>query len=122
MNDEARDWAELAQSDLRAARGLLDLALPGQAIFHCQQAVEKLLKALIAEYGASPPRIHDLLELAETARVELGPAEQSLLTRLSDQAVASRYPGTAGRYTEEQVRQLLQATEQVFSWLRAKLT
>jgi HEPN domain-containing protein len=33
--------------------------------FHCQQAVEKYLKAFLKELGVAVPRIHDLLIAAQ---------------------------------------------------------
>ncbi len=33
--------------------------------FHCQQAAEKLVKALFVHFDRRPPRMHDLLALME---------------------------------------------------------
>ena len=46
---EADAWLSKARNDLRAARVLLaaDPPLPGDAAFHCQQSVEKSLKAFL---------------------------------------------------------------------------
>ena len=91
--------------------------------FHCQQAIEKLLKALITEKSESAPRIHDLVELADIIELDLAEDQQLLLARLSYQAVASRYPGPALRYTEKgKVQELLGQTERFFAWLQVKLT
>ena len=46
MKPETADWVEVAESDLRAARIVLDEGLLQQTVFHCQQTVEKLLKAI----------------------------------------------------------------------------
>ena len=123
MKEETHEWVQFADGDLRAASGLIDLELPALVVFHCQQAIEKLLKALIMESTQSVPRIHDLVELADLLELEVTEEQQLLLARLSYQAVASRYPGTAHRYTEkEEVQDLLEQTEGFYGWLRAKLT
>jgi len=67
-----------------------------------------------------PPKTHDLVELADLAGIELAEEQETFLTRLSDHAVRSRYPGA--EYTEEEVRQLFEETKRFFEWLRAKLS
>ena len=63
--------------------------------FHCQQAAEKYLKALLCELGLHIPRIHDLDQLL----VLLLPHHallahlQRILVSLSHYAVDYRYPG-----------------------------
>lgn len=67
--DAARDWKAKADGDLRSARTLLDLEPPetDAVAFHCQQAAEKYLKALLVAVGVEPPRTHDLGVLRELA-------------------------------------------------------
>ena len=47
---EAAAWLARARIDLRAARADLDASPPitSDALFHCQQAVEKALKGFLA--------------------------------------------------------------------------
>ena len=50
------DWATVAVAVLRR-----DAASPKEAIsFHCQQYVEKLLKAVLTLHAVEAPRTHDL--------------------------------------------------------------
>jgi len=67
-----------------------------------------------------PPKTHDLVELADLAGIELTDEHRTFLTRLSDHAVRSRYPGA--KYNEEEVRELFEETKRFFEWLRAKLS
>ena len=63
--------------------------------FHCQQAAEKYLKALLQEAGRSVPRTHDLLLLL-TLLLPIHPTLRSLrrgLDFLTQFAVENRYPG-----------------------------
>lgn len=62
---EAERWLARAEEDLRAAEALLDLATPiiGPAAFHCQQAAEKMAKAVLIAAREPPPRLHDIDEL-----------------------------------------------------------
>lgn len=61
--------------------------------FHAQQAVEKLLKALLSQLGRRYPRTHDLerLEKDLLAAGEALPATPTVLADLNDYAVELRY-------------------------------
>ena len=58
----AKQWISFAQKDLRSAHKLL---LPPDAqfepcVYHCQQASEKAVKALLALHGREIPMKHDI--------------------------------------------------------------
>ncbi len=59
---EAERWLAYAESDLRAARALLDDPdhFPRQVCFLSQQAAEKALKAVLVLANVDFPRSHDL--------------------------------------------------------------
>jgi HEPN domain-containing protein len=69
--------------------------LHDQLCFHCQQAAEKYLKALVEEIGLSVKKTHELEDLLD----QLLPHHRSLrslrrgLAFLSQFAVEVRYPG-----------------------------
>lgn len=64
LNDLVRGWIVKADSDLQTARLLIDSSGPyDTACFHSQQAIEKLLKALLAFHNQPIPHTHDLEEL-----------------------------------------------------------
>jgi len=60
--DLARELLGLARDDEAAARAMLESDAVTDAIvgFHCQQAVEKALKAVLAASGADFPFAHDV--------------------------------------------------------------
>ena len=92
-------WLKYADEDLRSARVLLEAELYSMVCFHSQQAVEKLLKALLALLGQPIPRIHSLLRLRKLSEESLGNAlrldEESLMF-LNDVYLDSRYPTDLG--------------------------
>lgn len=63
------EWIDDAESDLLAARRLLDPACTRHACFLAQQAAEKALKALLLKTQGAVPRTHDLKALADRVRV-----------------------------------------------------
>jgi HEPN domain-containing protein len=86
--------------------------------FHCQQAAEKYLKALLQEKGGFVPHVHDLEDLLNL----LLPSEPALrkLTRglvfLTQFAVDYRYPGENA--TSRQAKSALRWVERARSEIR----
>ncbi len=94
----AREWVIKAENDLKTATHVLTLGeeAPTDTIcFHCQQAVEKYLKALLITRGIWFPKTHDIERLVRLLpvkdRPQLSTDEQAALT---DYATQTRYPGS----------------------------
>jgi HEPN domain-containing protein len=68
--DQAQILLRLAKDDEFAARAMLPVDGLADSIlgFHCQQAVEKALKAALAARGEKVPRTHDLEGLLRLCR------------------------------------------------------
>jgi len=123
MKRRTAPWVRKAEDDLAGARQLAASKPPKRDLvcFHCQQAAEKYLKALLQELGAAVPKIHDLdtlLDLllphdATLARLRRG------LKGLSRQAIDYRYPGH--RASTRQMRSALRIAERVRVELRIRL-
>ena len=85
---------ERARGDLRAAE-ICATELPATALFHCQQAAEKYLKAYLTWHQTAFRKTHELQELAAACAL-IDPALQSALDpamALSKYAWQFRYPG-----------------------------
>jgi HEPN domain-containing protein len=64
--DEVKEWLVKAEQDYQGALHLARLRkkpLPDLVCFHCQQAAEKYLKALLIMHEKPFPKSHDLLLL-----------------------------------------------------------
>lgn len=126
MADAAERWATQSRYDLETAKAMLDAGRYLYVLFCCQQAVEKMLKALIAKRTkALPPRLHNLMRLADVASLTVPENTAHLFRRLSDFYIASRYPAeldeTAWTVNLSQVRQTYVDTEETFKWLLSTL-
>ncbi len=98
MDKDIAYWLQLAHLDLESARRSLRGESYLHAIFGCQQALEKLLKALVVETThQAPPRMHNLIRLAALAGVNLQPSQEVLLNTLSLQYIEMRYPEEIAR-------------------------
>jgi HEPN domain-containing protein len=97
MKKLTAEWVRKAEADYRLAvkLGRGNEPFHDQRWFHCQQASEKYLKALMEELGLSVPRTHNLIALLPL----LTPHHRSLqalrrgLDFLTRFAVDTRYPG-----------------------------
>lgn len=87
-------WLGKADSDLRVAEKLADDPADYDAVaFHCQQAVEKYLKARLAAALIEPPRTHDLLRLLQlvSSLETFSAAETTMASLLNPFSVSIRY-------------------------------
>lgn len=123
--EEVRAWLKKASSDLRA--GGVDLAahppLIGDALFHCQQAVEKALKAFLTAHDAPFRKTHDLDELA-IACGRINPdlqREVNPALELTTFAWAFRYPGESEEPSKEEAEEAMTLAKQVYEAVLERL-
>jgi len=114
-----------AERDLASARVLVEAGELANALFHCQQAIEKTLKAVILERtGEEPPRIHNLMRLAQLAPAELSEDQMMLMRELGVSYIESRYPDASlaeqSQPTAESARSYLARTEELIQWLLSR--
>ena len=122
LSDETRAWLLRAAEDL-AAEVLTAPATLRSALFHCQQAAEKSLKAFLTWHQTPFPKTHDLtllsgfcLELDASLDAVMAPS--LALTRF---AVAMRYPGEIEEPSTEEVRQWLAVARAIFDAICSRL-
>ncbi|ATE60909.1 HEPN domain-containing protein [Thauera sinica] len=125
LEREAENWLLRARDDLGAARKLLadPDPFPASAAYHCQQAAEKALKALIAITDTPIPKTHDLRALVERCI-----AIDSTLISLRDAceeltpfATEFRYPTDVPDPDVDEVRHAANLAEQIVLAVRASL-
>ena len=95
--DFVQQWLKKAESDLKAARILLDTQMEDYFLsaFHSQQAAEKFLKAYLVRHQVEFRKTHDLEELVSLA----DPTDHALRDEigscvwLTPFGVEFRYPG-----------------------------
>ena len=121
MRQEALDWLNEGEMDLRRPRRSLDAEDDSWSCFECNQAVEKIMKALIIGLRRrTPPRTHDLTELYhEVADAGLHVSE-SELPDLSQYYVTTRYPNAglhrpSQSFTRTQAERAIGIAERIHS-------
>ena len=126
MIDEfVRDWIAKALDDLKVAAHIMNMP-EGEVVswavcFHCQQAVEKLLKAYLSSKNIDFKRTHDLkylLQLCADEDPEFGGVE---VGDLSSYATIARYPGLSYEPTLEDAGECLRIATAVKEFVLRKL-
>lgn len=123
MKRQSVKWVRKAEEDWDGTRALAAQVPPLRDLvcFHCQQATEKYLKALLQESGAHVPKTHDLLDLLDLLLphdTTLAPLRRGLRS-LSRYAVDYRYPGV--RATKRGMETALRHTERIRRESRIRL-
>jgi len=95
-NDEVAAWLAKARRDLDSAERLLTGTPPYRdtATYHCQQAAEKALKALLTALAIPFPKTHDLTTLVGMLeeRVQAADRWKEAAVVLTPYATLFRYP------------------------------
>jgi len=118
-------WLRLASEDLAYARHALGAQPPflKDALFHCQQATEKSLKAFLTGRDIRFRAVHDLDELGKQC-VEADPTLAELVARvppLTAYATRLRYPGADYEPTEAEAESALSLARQVLEAIASRL-
>jgi HEPN domain-containing protein len=96
MNESLfEEWIAKADDDFVAASSLDPERLPGVVCFHCQQCIEKYLKAALVRHGRPTHRTHNLAVLGDMAAEddqEFASLNEGYLA-LNPYSVVVRYPG-----------------------------
>lgn len=126
MTDVTGRWAEQAQYDYDTACAMLESKRFLYVLFCCQQAIEKMLKAVIIQKtGQFPPRIHDLIRLAELAEVEINNERDLFLQELITFYIQSRYPEelkALSRVNAQFASEMLAGTRETLQWLKSMIS
>ena len=125
--DTVEDWLAVAEEDRRVAASCMAMEPPlrGVAAFHCQQAVEKLLKGFLVLAGKRSRKTHSLAQLGASAEASF-PDIAELVTvakNWSGWAIDYRYPSRRGRAKpspdEDELRRALAVIDALAGRLRA---
>ena len=123
MKPTTLNWLRGTEYDIQTAESLLKARRYVYVIFMCHLAVEKLLKALIAETSpVPPPRTHNLHRLLELAHIILPETHADIAAKLNTMSIATRYPEDIAALSAEVTRKLAQEyltkTKELVQWLR----
>ena len=122
---DTRNWLAKAHLDLRSADADLAASPPimGDALFHCQQAVEKALKAFLTWHDSPFRKTHDLVVLGGECVGFDATLEELLRSAapLTEYAWKFRYPGDVPEPTREETHRAVALASQVVAAIETRL-
>ena len=127
MCDKVKYWLELCDDDLLTAEALLEKGRLLHMGFFCHLIAEKAIKAVIySQTDEAPPKIHNLITLAEQGGLDdLSEGQLNLLEQLNPLQIEARYPEHKDMLTttlsHEKCQKLYDETEEFLCWIKKKL-
>lgn len=127
MDKIIKHWVERSRYDLDTAKIMLDTGRYLYVAYMCQQTIEKILKALIAQQGKENVPIHNLIRLAEIASIsnELDRRQFNFLAELTPYHIEARYgdykESLSEIINEEKAKQVYKETKEIYQWLYQKI-
>ncbi len=123
MTQETKEWYDLALMDLGVAKHLESTYHPKPIeiiCYHCQQAAEKGIKALIMHCGAEGgmPKLHDLSFLLNQIKnkVSIEDKYYDYADTLTPYGVTIRYPNEL--FLEERhTKKAIQYADEIIQWV-----
>jgi HEPN domain-containing protein len=120
-----KGWLLFAKEDLDNAQHDLVATPPfvRDALFHCQQGVEKAMKALLTWHDAAFRKTHNLEELGELCVTIDGTLAAAIeeVAPLSEYASRFRYPGAPWEPTTQEARESLQVARSFLDGILKRL-
>jgi HEPN domain-containing protein len=127
MDTIVEHWIERSQYDLDTAKVMLDTGRYLYVAYMCQQTVEKMLKAIIAQQGKENFPIHNLNRLAEISAIsnELSSEQFNFLAELTPYHIEARYGDYKEKLSEiideQKAQQVYKKTLEIHKWLYQKI-
>ena len=126
MKKTIQEWLEISEYDLNTAQAMFEAKRYLYVAFMCQQAVEKILKAVyIHQKNGLPPRTHNLLYIVDILKLDIDEKKKASLARLNQFYLESRYPGDRVKLARavdfKTAKSLLKDTKEIWECLKQKL-
>lgn len=125
--EHVRYWIESAQHDLETARSLFQNKRFDWCLFVAHLVLEKAIKATYVQDNDNkiPPKLHDLVRLAELTSLNLSDEQKIFLDEVNDFNLEVRYPDFKQNFhkkcTEEYARSYFSKIQDFFKWLLSRL-
>jgi HEPN domain-containing protein len=116
-------WLEISEYDLETAKYMQKSGRYLYTVFTCQQAVEKMLKAIyLQKFGKEAPFTHNLVYIYNLLEIYLTTNEVKLLAVLTAYYIEGRYPSYKKKMSslikKEKSLSLLKKSEELLQCLK----
>lgn len=125
MRKDTANWIALTDYDLETARHMLVTGRYLYVDFLCHLALEKILKAHVAEVTQELPiKTHDLIYLVKKSELQLSQPHLDFIGKINTASIPTRYPDDLQRslkeYTESVAKEYLTQTTEIVQWLKQR--
>lgn len=125
MSKVIDEWISISDYDFETAKAMLETGRYLYVAFMCQQSIEKLLKAIyVKDKQEVPPRVHNLILLADQIGIELDQDTKHFFQKLCEYYLENRYPQDmqelARSFGKMQAQDLLDKSKDIRKWLYEK--
>ena len=125
-DEHIKYWLDSATHDLDTSRDLLEIGRYDWALFIGHLALEKTLKAnYVNHHNKIPPKLHNLVRLAELSTLELNVKRKNLLDKINDFNIEVRYPAYRQEFykicTKEFATENLEIIEDFIKWIESQI-
>lgn len=116
LSEQIKEWIKKAEHDLGSAK-IIFLYLPDYSdtiAFHCQQAVEKYIKAIMVYKEIEFQRSHDLIYLLEllSSVSEISKDRYKKAVSLNGYSVQIRYPDKIVKLSREELEDAIAISQE----------
>jgi len=123
--EHIRYWLDSAAHDFETAEALFESRKYDWCLFIGHLVLEKTLKALYVKdtENQTPPRIHNLVKIAEKTKLQLNEEQRIFLDEVNDFNIEIRYPDFKLTFqikcTEEYTKTRFLKIKKYYIWLRS---
>ena len=112
-------WRDGAEEDWDVAQDLVKRGRGRHGLFFAHLALEKTLKANICRITQDiPPRLHNLVRLAELAKLTLQPNQTDILAEMNAFNIEGRYPDSLSPPPSHgEALHYIKRAEEIYKWL-----
>ncbi|MBI5187357.1 MAG: HEPN domain-containing protein [Nitrospinae bacterium] len=126
INQQVDYWLKSAAHDLEAAESLFQNQKYDWCLFIGHLVIEKVLKAFyVKDNNEIPPKIHNLLRLAERTGLLFSDIQKQFLGEVNRFNIETRYPDTLHSFykvcTEEFTEEYFKKIKEMYQWLLLRM-
>lgn len=124
ISEQIQYWFELSDDDIIVAESIFQSKHYLWCLFICHLSVEKTLKGLYVQNCLEmPPKIHDLVKLAKSSKLEISEVDLRFLNELNRFNIEGRYPEYKNNLKTiadlEYTSNKLIKTKEILKWLKS---